>query len=89
MEEQWNADSYQKKLGEVIHIGDQIKVMVVRISDNAVRLGIEAPKGMNIAREELVIDGLSPEEIEQLAADPPTYKIQENEDGIAELGRRT
>jgi len=78
-----------RKVGEVIRIGDEVKVMLVRISPNAVRLGISAPKDMNIVREELVIEGLSAEEIEQLTAAKPTYKIQEDEAGIADLGRRS
>lgn len=42
-----------RKMMERILIGDDIAVTVVRIGPNAVRLGIEAPKAMNIAREEL------------------------------------
>jgi len=78
-----------RKVGEVIRIGDEVKVMLVRIGPNSVRLGISAPKDMNIVREELVIEGLSADEIEQLAAEKPTYKIQEDEAGISDLGRRS
>ena len=42
-----------RKICERILIGDDIAVTVVRIGPNAVRLGIEAPKEMNIVREEL------------------------------------
>jgi len=37
----------------VIKIGDDIEVMVVRIGPNTVRLGIVAPRDINIVREEL------------------------------------
>ncbi len=43
-----------RKAGEIIHIGDDISLMVVRIGLNGVRLGIEAPRGVTIVRKELV-----------------------------------
>ena len=42
-----------RKAGERILIGDQVAVTVVRIGPNTVRIGIEAPRDMNIVREEL------------------------------------
>lgn len=42
-----------RKPGERIHIGDDIVVTIVRIGPNNVRVGIEAPKTLNIVREEL------------------------------------
>lgn len=42
-----------RKPGEKILIGDQVTVTIVRIGPNTVRLGIEAPRDMNIVREEL------------------------------------
>lgn len=42
-----------RKPGERILIGDQVKVTIVRITPNSVRIGIEAPKEMEIVREEL------------------------------------
>ena len=41
---------------ERIIIGEEIKLTIVRIGPNNVRLGIDAPREMNIVREELVID---------------------------------
>lgn len=38
---------------EIICIGDDIEVMVIRIGPNSVRIGIKAPKHINIARKEL------------------------------------
>lgn len=43
-----------RKTGEQIQIGDQITVTVVRLAGNMVRLGIQAPSGMVIYRQELV-----------------------------------
>jgi carbon storage regulator len=42
-----------RKVGERVLVGDKVVVTVVRIGPNAVRLGIEAPKEMNIVRDEL------------------------------------
>ncbi|QDU81604.1 Carbon storage regulator [Polystyrenella longa] len=45
-----------RKTGEKILIGDEIAVTIVRVGPNNVRLGIEAPRSMNIVREELLIE---------------------------------
>lgn len=42
-----------RKPGERILIGDDVAVTIVRIGPNTVRLGIDAPRNMNIVREEL------------------------------------
>jgi carbon storage regulator len=42
-----------RKPGERILIGDNVTVTIVRIGPNNVRLGIEAPRQLNIVREEL------------------------------------
>jgi carbon storage regulator len=44
-----------RKPGERILIGSDITVTIVRIGPNNVRLGIEAPREMNIVREELCV----------------------------------
>ena len=45
-----------RQCGEVLVVGP-IRVKVVRISPNAVRIGIEAPDDMKILREELLEPG--------------------------------
>ena len=42
-----------RKPGERILIGDDITITVVRVGPNSVRVGIEAPRSMNIVRDEL------------------------------------
>ena len=42
-----------RKAGERILIGDDVAITIVRIGPNSVRVGIEAPRSMNIVREEL------------------------------------
>lgn len=43
-----------RRLGETILIGDDIEVTIVEIRGNQVRGGIQAPKGVDIKREELL-----------------------------------
>ena len=42
-----------RKTSERILIGDEIAITIVRIGPSSVRVGIDAPKTMNIVREEL------------------------------------
>jgi len=42
-----------RRLGESIHIGDQIKITVVDIDGKQVKIGIEAPRDISIFREEV------------------------------------
>ena len=43
-----------RKTSERILIGDNIVVQILRIGPNNVRVGISAPRGMAIVREELL-----------------------------------
>jgi len=52
-----------RKPGEKILIGDKVQITIVRIGPNTVRLGIDAPRDMNIVREELCV-GEGTQEIE-------------------------
>ena len=63
-----------REVGERIMVGDNIVITVTRISPNSVRLGIEAPKEMNIARDELI--GTCP-------------KIQPGPEDVEHIGRKT
>ena len=42
-----------RKKNEVIRIGDNIKLMVIEIRGDKVRLGIEAPRDVAVHREEV------------------------------------
>jgi carbon storage regulator len=59
-----------RKPGERILIGDEIAVTVVRVGPNTVRLGIDAPRNMNIVRDELrhPTDGAEAQSPEKIAA---------------------
>jgi carbon storage regulator len=43
-----------RKISERILIGDDITITIVRIGPNSVRIGIDAPREMNIKRTELI-----------------------------------
>ena len=60
-----------RKPGERILIGDDIVVTIVRIGPNNVRVGIEAPRDLNIVREELC--GRKPVEVAKSPA-PEAFK---------------
>lgn len=42
-----------RKKGESLMIGDDIEITVSRIDDGSIKLGIKAPKSINILRKEL------------------------------------
>jgi carbon storage regulator len=42
-----------RKLGESITIGENIKILIVDIDGHQVKIGIDAPKSVEIYREEL------------------------------------
>ncbi len=46
-----------RKQNEKIRIGENITITVVRMKGKSVRLGIEAPKSVNVLRGELVFEG--------------------------------
>ena len=43
-----------RQKGQVIHIGDDIEVMVVDVDGDRVRLGINAPRSIPVLRSELI-----------------------------------
>ncbi|WP_165226284.1 carbon storage regulator [Aquisphaera insulae] len=59
-----------RKLMERLYIGDDICVTVVRLEGGQVRLGIEAPRSVNVVRAELVPerDGTRPH-LQEMRAD--------------------
>jgi carbon storage regulator len=45
-----------RKLGQSFHIGGGVRITVVKIDNNSVRIGIEAPEHVPIQRREIVFD---------------------------------
>ena len=42
-----------RRVGERIMIGDEVTVAVLGVKGNQVRIGIDAPKGVSVHREEI------------------------------------
>lgn len=47
------------KKGERIFVGKDIIITIVKTSTNVTRIGIQAPKEINVIREEVVLKGKS------------------------------
>jgi carbon storage regulator len=43
-----------RKLGQRFQVGQDVRITIVKIDRNAVRIGIEAPEDVTIYREEIV-----------------------------------
>ncbi|MCI1959325.1 MAG: carbon storage regulator [Clostridia bacterium] len=52
----------QRKIGQSIFIGDEIKITIQDISSDKVKISIDAPKDIKIIREELKFAEISNEE---------------------------
>ena len=44
-----------RRVGETLIIGDDIKICVLGVKGNQVRLGIDAPKDISVHREEIYL----------------------------------
>ena len=60
-----------RKADQSIHIGDEIRITVVRIRGNRVKLGTEAPGEVSVLRGELVAP-LQEEPADAVLANPPS-----------------
>lgn len=44
-----------RRVGEVINIGDTVKCSILGVKGNQVRIGIDAPKEVDVHREEIYL----------------------------------
>ena len=70
-----------RKTNEQIQIGDDIKITLVRIKGNCVRIGIEAPREVRVIRGELA-DKESPLKVDEVEVDE-AYAMTEHESVFA------
>ena len=66
-----------RKLQETIQIGENITITVVRIKGNTVRVGIEAPRDVRVARGEVFISESADKGYIELTADVDTLSTEE------------
>ena len=59
-----------RKANEGIYIGNDIKVTIVEVKGNQVKIGITAPREVHIYREE-ILENIKKENIESLAVGRP------------------
>jgi carbon storage regulator len=45
-----------RKLGQTFHVGPEVRITIVKIDRNSVRIGIEAPGHVPIQREEIAFE---------------------------------
>ena len=45
-----------RKLGQSFHLGPEVRVTIVKIDRNSVRIGIEAPDEVSVQREEIAFE---------------------------------
>lgn len=64
-----------RKKGESIMIGDQIEVKVLAIDGDQVKIGIVAPKSVNVHRSE-IFDAIQQQNKEALNATVPDFMKQ-------------
>lgn len=63
-----------RRAGEAIRLGEDIEVRVLEVSGDVVRLGIDAPRSLQVLREE-VYRAIVAETMEALKSPPPTGEV--------------
>ncbi len=76
-----------RKVSETILIGKDIRVMVVEIKANAVRLGITAPSELPVHRRE-VAEAIRLQELRQTILNGPDSEKEAAAAGLMDLGRK-
>ena len=44
-----------RRVGEVLRVGDDVKITVLKVEGSQVKIGIEAPKDVSVHREEIYL----------------------------------
>ena len=58
-----------RKLGQRFQVGPEVRITIVKIDRNSVRIGIEAPDDVTVYREEIVPDEKEAESDQPVNAD--------------------
>jgi carbon storage regulator len=57
-----------RKLGQSFHVGPDVRVTIVKIDRNSVRIGIDAPDQVSVQREEIAFEVPEPRSLRAGAA---------------------
>ena len=61
-----------RRQGESIIVGDNVRITVISVKGNQVRIGVEAPRSVSVQRQEIVgKKDLAPEEDSEIIPEPP------------------
>ena len=58
-----------RRLGQRFQIGEDVRITIVKVDRNSVRIGIEAPADVMIRREEILEEDEVPQNSHKLKAD--------------------
>jgi carbon storage regulator len=74
-----------RKKNEAIVIGDNVRIKVLKVSGNTVRIGIQAPREVEVVRGELAPYGISDEDTSEgdSASGPKLEAVQEDGEGYS------
>ncbi len=78
-----------RKVGDRIRIGDGIEIAILELKGRSVRIGVSAPKGMSVLREEVyqrireenvraAVEGPTPEMLDAIGRRIPPVKKTSN-----------
>lgn len=63
-----------RKINETIKIGDDIEIRILEVKGDTVRIGIEAPKSVDILRGELILS-ISETNTESITLDSTLFSL--------------
>jgi carbon storage regulator len=78
-----------RKLNQSIMIGDDVRIIVVSVERDQVKLGIEAPRDVSVHRSEVYEEIQRMNRVAAQAAPAPGGDVPVAPDGIAARPRRT
>lgn len=65
----------RRKAGEAISIGDDVLVTIIEVQGNQVKVGIEAPSGISIYRDEL-LEKIKAENLKAAEISPDSFQSE-------------
>lgn len=70
-----------RKVNETVLLGEDIRITILSVDGERVRIGIDAPRTMRIFRNELLDQTI---DVNKLAANTPEFQLRKPEEGTGE-----